>query len=105
MSVPNWWETLLLLAAAYRFWRLLSFDTITERPRTWVLERIADNKKRDDYWGIFLTCPWCAGAWITAAALAAYCAVYGWIGWFNFGAHWFAMSLAVGLIGSKVDTE
>ena len=104
MSIPNWWETLLLLAAAYRVWRLLAYDTITERPRTWVLAQIKD-ADHDDYWGIFLTCPWCAGFWMTGLALAGYCVAYGWIGFFNFAAHWFAMSLAVGLIGSKVDTE
>lgn len=100
---PYWWETLLLLAAAYRVWRLIAYDTITEKPRTQVL-RWLEPRKHEDKWEIFLTCPWCAGFWITGLTLAAYCVVYGWIGYASFAVHWFAMSLAVGLLGSKVDT-
>lgn len=102
MSIPNWWEALLLLAAAYRLWRLLSYDTILDRPRTWVLQSIRDNETRDDYWSIFLTCPWCAGFWMTAGWWAA------WQAWPHATlvvATPFALSLAVGLLGSKVDTE
>lgn len=100
MSRPYWWETLLLLTAAYRIWRLAAFDTIGDRPRTWVLKRLGGK----DGHAYFLTCPWCSGFWTCGVVLAAYCSVYGWIGWFNFGVHWLAMSLAVGLLGSKVDT-
>lgn len=100
MSRPYWWETLLLLAAAYRLWRLLAFDTITDRPRTWVLRKLGEK----DTQAYFVTCPFCSGLWVTGLVLAAYCGVYGWIGWFSFGVHWLAMSLGVGLLGSKVDT-
>lgn len=102
-NIPNWWQTLLLLSAAYRVWRLLAYDTILETPRTWVLDRI--DPTRNEKWSLFLLCPWCAGFWITGVALALYCIWYGWIGVLNFLVVWFAMSLGVGLLGSKVDTE
>ncbi len=100
-NVPSWWEALLLLAAAYRVWRLISYDTITETPRTWVLDRYDPHRQRK-YFSIFLLCPWCAGFWMT---------VIWWLAWLVWphatlvvAVPW-ALSLAVGLLGSKVDTE
>lgn len=100
MEVPNWWEALLLLAAAYRLWRLVAYDTITEGLRTSVLDRL--DMKQHDRWSAFLFCPWCLGFWMT-------------LGWWVAWQIWphatlvvagpFAMSLAVGIIGSRIDTE
>jgi hypothetical protein len=75
MEIPNWYETLLLAAAAYRFWRLLAEDDILDRPRRLLL-RLGEAWEKEgdpvppDYrgsWAEFLICPWCAGFWTAIA--------------------------------------
>jgi len=73
-DVPSWWEFLLLGVAAWRIFRLLAEDEILNRPRRWVLNLDPDwnegEDPNDDYrfeWGTFLTCPYCAGFWISLA--------------------------------------
>lgn len=62
MSIPDWWEAVLLAGAGYRTWRLLAHDTLTERAREWLLfEGGRDYPDVEDW----LLCPWCAGFWIT----------------------------------------
>ena len=58
MTFPNWYGLLLLALAAYRTWKLLAEDTITEGLR----KRIGPGKRT-----VFLECPWCAGFWIALA--------------------------------------
>lgn len=98
MRVPDWWATLLLALAAYRSWRLLAQDEITDRPREWVLSRLPG------VWGdearLFVSCPWCLGAWVA-------------IGWWAAWMMWpdatltatvpFVLSSAVGLIVRNLD--
>lgn len=73
-NVPSWWEFFLLGLAAWRTYRLLAEDTILERPRRWLLRLDPDWQDGDDpneeyrfEWGAFLTCPYCAGFWISLA--------------------------------------
>lgn len=66
LSVPDWWEALLLALASWRVFVLLAEDDITERPRRYVTDRVS--KKFSD----FLTCPYCLGFWI---------AVGWWVAW------------------------
>lgn len=70
--VPTWWEFFLLALAAFRVWRLLAEDTILDRPRAWLLglppdwqegQRVPESYREE--LGKFITCPWCAGFWIT----------------------------------------
>lgn len=70
MSIPGWYELLLITGASYRVWRLLSQDIILDRPRRWVL-RLGDWQEGDPSppayrhtLGDFLECPACAGFWI-----------------------------------------
>jgi hypothetical protein len=56
------WEFVIVTAAAARIWWLFAKDDITEPIRLRLHWRIAD----------WLGCPWCAGFWITAAAVAAF---------------------------------
>ena len=74
MSIPDWWEFVLLTLAAFRVWRLISEDTILERPRRYVTglpqrwkEGDALPKGYREYLAIFIECPWCAGFWISVA--------------------------------------
>lgn len=98
MSVPNAFELTVVTAAAYRAWRLLAHDIISQRPRTWVLDRLPDG----DYWPEFLLCPWCLGAWTGITWWAA------WQIWPHptlVVAVPFAISLGIGLIATRLDTE
>ena len=59
MTIPNWYELLLLGLAAWRTYRLIAFDVILDGPRAWLLRRshLAD----------FLACPFCLGFWVALA--------------------------------------
>jgi hypothetical protein len=58
---------LLIGFAAYRLWRLIGQDTITERLREGL-----------DGWALDLvTCPWCLGSWIAFTVTAIVAAVVG----------------------------
>lgn len=93
MSVPSWWAFVLLSLAAFRVWKLIGEDTILDRPRTWVLKRVKDDKLE-----LFITCPWCSGFWISGVALMVYCVTTEWLDWFGFLTSWFAVSAAVGIV-------
>jgi hypothetical protein len=113
--IPPIYQFGLLCLVAYRAWRLIAEDDILNRPRRWLL-RLPQNwaegdprpKKYRNEWALFLTCPWCAGAWVS---LITY---IGWI--LTIGdtpdsvsdvfvgiGIWFAISCVVGLIRSKLD--
>ncbi len=69
MSVPNWYEVLLLAVAAWRVFQLIAHDDILDRPRRWALRLGRDWQKDGDdvpegfraKWALFLECPYCAG--------------------------------------------
>ena len=71
--IPPAWEFILLALLAFRVWRLLAEDDILDGPRRYVLRLGKDWQKEgdavpDDYrekWALFLTCPACAGFWIS----------------------------------------
>jgi hypothetical protein len=107
--LPTWWEFTIASLAVYRLWRLLAEDDILEPVRRRVLRYVgwkvgdvlpADYRGR---WAEFLSCPWCAGAWLSLLATAVWAAVYGWPGVLPFLATWFALSAAVGLIRTNLD--
>lgn len=97
-NVPGAWETVVLVAAVYRVWRLLAFDTVTEQIRLNVLidhDGEWRNRLKD-----FVECPWCFGFWIAVATWAA------WLLWphaVDVAAVPFAISTAVGLIPKNLD--
>jgi len=108
--VPNWWEFLLLFAAAYRIFHLIAEDTLLDRPRKWALHlpRSYDPEQDDpsqfpgyrDYLAKFITCPWCLGFWLS---------VGWWLGWLIFhkwavaAAVPWAMSAAVGITAKHLE--
>jgi hypothetical protein len=71
MKIPDWYTLALLAFAAFRTFRLIAEDDILDRPRAWLLRyRGWDGtgpppKGYRVKWGEWITCPWCAGFWIS----------------------------------------
>lgn len=91
--IPSPWEWALLALAAFRVWKLIADDTITEPLR----KRYVDGHEWRE---TFTECPWCAGFWIALA----------WVGAFWLWPHWtlvaavpFAVSAAVGALAVTVN--
>jgi len=106
MRVPDWYALLLLAFAAFRVYRLIAEDTILDRPRAWILglsgwqEGKPTPKGYKAKWGEFITCPWCAGFWIS---------LLWWLAWTQWphvtlvaAAPW-AISAVVALIAKNLD--
>lgn len=90
MSVPGPWAFALLAFAAFRVFWLIGEDAILDRPRAFVTA----NGRRETL-TLFLSCPWCCGAW---------CSLAWWLAW-TIGPHWtlvvavpFALSAVVGAV-------
>lgn len=71
MSVPGWYPLVLLALAAFRTWRLLAEDDITDGPRRYVTRLGSWQKEGDSLpkeyrvrLNDFLACPWCLGFWL-----------------------------------------
>jgi hypothetical protein len=104
--IPEPYELALLVLIAGRLWKLIGDDRILDRPREWVIERL--NEDRQEYWGDFIVCPWCAGAWLSGLVYIAWMAT---LGHGPGGAGdvlvvlgvWFAISALVGLYGLTVE--
>lgn len=100
MSVPSWWEAILLALAAYRCFRLICCDTILDRPREAIVQRhrhVEGLYRREI--DVFLHCPWCLGFW---SALAWWGAWEIWPEGSLVAAAPLAISTAVGMI-QKLD--
>ena len=65
MSLPDWWEGVLLALAAWRAWHLIALDDLTDRPRRYV------TKGRDKLLD-FIECPYCLGFWTALAWVIAF---------------------------------
>lgn len=116
MDVPGWWQALLLGLAAFRVYRLIAEDTILDQPRRYLLRLGSDWQKDgdpvpDNYrakWAEFITCPWCAGFWISGILLLVYYEVVfddSWSKVFGFIVTWLAISAFVGLVAKNLDAE
>lgn len=111
MNLPGWFEFVVLALVAFRFYRLIGEDTILDRPRSWVLglsgwdpkDEAPDTYKKE--WGEFITCPWCAGFWISGLATLTWALVDDWPGVVSFVLTWFALSATVGLIAKNLDAD
>jgi hypothetical protein len=106
--IPSPWPFALLVLAAYRVWRLLAEDTILDRPRGWLYGAAGWDPESGDEpppgfrakLALFVSCPWCSGAWICAAV---------WAFW-SWQPHWmlvvcvpFAISAAGGIVAKNLD--
>jgi hypothetical protein len=80
MNVPDWFSLIILALAAWRSFQLLAFDDILNRPRRWLLKLDPNWEEEgdevgDEYrlkWALFITCPYCAGFWISLVWFAAW---------------------------------
>lgn len=80
-----------LSLAAFRVWRLIGRDSITEPVRDWIGDRFKPTSKLLE----LLTCSWCLGTWI---ALLATFAVHHWL--VTLEPHWLLWAVAVaGVVG------
>jgi hypothetical protein len=80
MSIPNWYELILLALAAWRTFQLIALDDITNGlrryvtrvPKNWDGESPITNKSYRDTLALFIECPYCAGFWIALGWWAAF---------------------------------
>ena len=108
MNIPNWYVLALLTFAAFRVYRLISEDTILDRPRAWILgyrgwkegEKLPDTYRVK--WGEFVTCPWCAGFWVSLAFWGAW---QVWPHGTTVVAVPLAVSALVGLVAKNLDKD
>lgn len=75
-GVPQPWEAIILVAAAWRTWVLLSRDAILDPLRDLIFLD-PDGEPKNDKALDFLECPYCAGWWIALAWWGAWAAT-GW---------------------------
>ena len=75
MSIPDWYEVLLLGLASWRIFHLISRDDILNRPRNWLVglkpgatSRNGGKQKLMD----FIECPFCMGFWVALAMWGAW---------------------------------
>jgi hypothetical protein len=113
--IPEPYQFVLLALIAYRAWRLVAEDDILNRPRYWLVRLPRDWEEGDtipkayrEKLALFINCPWCAGAWISALVYIGWMATLG--EWPDSATDvsvalgvWFAISSSVGLIRSKLD--
>lgn len=113
--IPLFYQFVLLALISYRVWRLVAEDEILEPPRRWLV-RLPQTWDTDDpvpkayrdKLANFITCPWCAGAWISLIIYILWMATLGEFpnSWDDvlvaFGV-WFALSASVGLIRVNLD--
>lgn len=112
MNVPGWWETVLLALAAYRVWRLVALDDITEPLRAFLVGSDDDDPEdpigtevEGGYWEAlddFIACPFCLGFWTAVAWWGAWEA---WPHWTLVAASPWALSAAVAIIATRVEAD
>jgi hypothetical protein len=71
VSIPNWFELLVLALASWRTWKLLAEDDILNRPRRYVTGlnstwKAGDPTPKEYRYGLaeFITCPYCLGFYV-----------------------------------------
>lgn len=107
MSVPGPWSALILIACAYRVWRLLAEDSILDEPRQRLVGLPPGWKEGDlipahyrNGLAAFINCPWCLGFWISVVLWGAWEISPFWTEVFAFP---FAISAGVGIVRGKLD--
>ena len=121
--IPEPYQFILLALIAYRLWRLIAEDDILEGPRRLLVRLPRNWQEGNEERGVrpdpipaayreelalFLTCPWCAGAWVCLVVYFFWMATVGEFpdtGGDLFVALgiWFALSALVGFQRAKLD--
>lgn len=85
MKIPDWWEAVLLSAAAWRSFQLISADDILDWPRrkilrlgTWQQDGDPIPSNYRSGLGNFVKCSYCMGFWVALA----------WWGAWQITGHW-----------------
>lgn len=69
MTVPVWLQLLIYALAVARVTGLIVADSITEPIRDWIVARLDDRPATlGESISTLITCPWCAGMWVSLAA-------------------------------------
>lgn len=69
MTLPVWLQLLVYALAVARITGLIVADTLTERVRDGIIDRLDDRPDTAGwYLATLITCPWCAGMWVALAA-------------------------------------
>ena len=89
----------LLALAAYRVWRIIAVDQITEPIR---IRTIFRSGPVWSWLEDLVTCPWCLGWWLSGVAAVVYVAALGLSGWWVW-LLWPAVSCVVGFLGKLDD--
>lgn len=107
-------QTILTGLAAYRLTRMVTTDTIFDRPRIWVFRRFPPpgswqtvgkaggflEQPRPPHWlGKLLSCSWCAGFWVAGALVLA---EDHWPAETHTAIGWLAAATIVGLVAGTV---
>jgi len=104
VTVPGAWAGVLLALAAYRLFRIVGYDTITQPIR----ERVTGYKDSDTLpsdvtdakLAYLFRCPWCLGWWVSLAVWGVYEASPHWA---LVAATPLAISAGCGIIGRNLD--
>lgn len=99
--IPEPYHFALLALASWRLWKLIADDRISERPVNWLVCRRLAGK----WGGELVDCPYCLGFWTSGLAYAIWLSILD--DWPDTAGEaigvlgvWFALSAAVGLIGT-----
>jgi ABC-type transport system involved in cytochrome c biogenesis permease component len=69
MTTPIWLQLLIYALAVARLTGLVVADALTEDIRDGILDRLDDRPRTlGSYLSTLITCPWCAGMWISIVA-------------------------------------
>ena len=91
-----WWQAILaVIDGVVGAARLTSVLTIDDYPPSIAIRVWWQGLTKDGAWAKLVTCPWCAGPWITLIMLASFIVSFlhpalGWIWWIFWG--WLALS-------------
>lgn len=69
MTIPVWLQLLIYALAVARLTGLIVADSITEPARDRLISWLDDRPRTLGSWiATLITCPWCTGFWVSAAA-------------------------------------
>lgn len=69
MTIPVWLQLVIYALAVTRVTGLVVSDSITEPVRDWIIDHLDDRPATlGAAIATLITCPWCAGMWISLAA-------------------------------------